>query len=251
MRTFIQIFIVTWAAAVSALDTKYSPFSEAEMLRIRATRATSGSGTHSATGKHVAATVVNTASNASCESWEFRIAVDGTNVFAQATDIWMTHTKTIISDLDGNGLEDVAKEVYHGAQGLCLGCDLMIFSQYAPGKFSVITLPSERFTSDDICNLDNKGQREIVTCVLVGCEDHNYWVYRCWHLSGKKLVSVDQKYGFPRAVWFTNKPNHRLVARDLLTKILANYPYIEESVMDEPTLNAERKQSDFKDGAGL
>jgi hypothetical protein len=229
MKHYILIALVTWAAAASALDTNYSPFSKAEMLRINATRATAGIGTRSATGMHVVATVVNTASNAAVrESWELRIAVDGTNFFAQAVDFWTTHTETYITDLDGNGLEDVVKQAYYGSQGLALGCDLMIFSQYERGKFSAIKLPAERFTADDICNLDNKGRKEIVTCLLVGYGGHNYWVYRCWNLSGSKLISVDKEHGFPRAVWFTEKPNHRRVPQDLLTKILANYPKIEE-----------------------
>ena len=216
--------MLTWAATASALDTNYTPFAKSEMLRINSTRATTGIGTRSAIGKHVVATIVNAATNVMGESWEFRIAVDGTNVFTQATDIWMTHTKMIVADLDGNGLEDVVKEVYHGSQGLMLGCDLMIFSQYERGKFSAIKLPAERFTADDICNLDNKGRKEIVTCVLVGNGGHNYWVYRCWNLSGSKLVSVDKEFGFPRAVWFTEKPNRKLVKQDLLEKIIANYP---------------------------
>ncbi len=149
-------------------------------------------------------------------------------------DIWMERTQTIVTDLDKNGLEDVVKDVYYGSQGLCLGCDLMTFSQYAPGKFSVIKVPSERFTHDDICDLDNDGQKEIITCVLVGCEGHNYWVYRCWHLSGHQLVSVDKRYGFPRAVWFTNKPNYRLVAPDLLLKIMSNYPALTLDGKDWP-----------------
>jgi len=160
--------------------------------------------------------------------------VDGKNVFTETTDIWMTYTKTIVADLDGNGLEDVVKEAYYGTLGLGIGCDLMIFSQHAPGKFSVIVLPSERFSSDDICNLDQQGQKEILTCVLVGCEGHNYWVYRCWHLSGKKVVSVDEQHGFPRAVWFTNKPNHRLVTREHLKTILENYPQISTKERMQP-----------------
>lgn len=243
---FILITLLTWAATASALDANYSPFTGKEMLLINATRATSGIGTLSATGTHVVASVINTTPKG--ESWEFRIAVDSTNVFSQAADIWMTHTKTIITDLDGNGLEDVAKEAYHGSQGLGLGCDLMIFSQYAPGKFSVITLPLERFTADDICNLDNKGQKEIVTCVLVGDGAHNYWVYRCWHLSGSKLVSVDKEYGFPRAVWFTEKPNRKLIKRDLLEKIMANYPNI--TVEGKKQANPHVKTIAEKPGSG-
>jgi hypothetical protein len=213
--------MLTCAATVSALDANYSPFTQAEILRINATRATSSTGTH------VVASIVNTTTNASEETpWEIRITVDGTNVFSQAADYWWRHTKTIVTDLDGNGLEDVVKEAYYGSQGLLLGCDMMIFSQYVKGKFAAITLPAERFSSDDICNLDNKGRKEIVTCVLVDYGGHNYWVYRCWNLSGSKLVSVDKEYGFPRAVWFTEKPNHRLVKQDLLAKIMANYPTI-------------------------
>jgi hypothetical protein len=227
MRKFILLTMLTCAATASALDANYSPFAGPEMLRISATRATSSTGTH------VVASIVNTTTNASEETrWEFRIAVDGTNVFSQAADYWWRHTKTIITDLDGNGLEDVVKEAYYGSQGLMLGCDLMIFSQYEKGKFAAIKLPAERFTADDICNLDNMVRKEIVTCVLVGYGGHNYWVYRCWNLSGSKLVSVDKEHGFPRAVWFTEKPNSRLVKPDLLEKIMTNYPTIQVEEKD-------------------
>jgi hypothetical protein len=246
MRKFILLAMLTWAATASALDTNYTPFAKSEMLRINATRATTGIGTRSATGKHIVATIVDTETNGLCEAWALRIAVDGTNVFSQALDFWTTHTETFVVDLDGNGLEDVVKQAYYGSQGFMLGCDLMIFSQYEKGKFAAIKLPAERFTADDICNLDNKGRKEIVTCVLVGCGGHNYWVYRCWNLSGSKLVSVDKEHGFPRAVWFTEKPNRRLVKQDLLEKIMANYPTIpaEEIKLDhaKPSL-AEKVQS--------
>jgi hypothetical protein len=224
MRTVLLLAMLTGESVARALDTNYSPFSSAEMVRVSATRATS------TTGAELVATFVKTADDAA----EFRLAVGGKTVLTRTVDVWLEHTKTIIADLDGNGMVDVAKEAYHGTQGLCLGCELMIFSQYASGKFSVITIPSERVTPDDICDLDNDGQKEILTCVLVGCEGHNYWVYRCWHSSGQSLVSVDGQYGFPRAVWFTNRPNHRLVPHDLLKKIMANYPEITPEGKTQP-----------------
>ncbi len=224
MKAIILLAIATWASAAFALDKDYSPFTVKEMSRVAATR------TESETGQNVATSFVR---SEECDG-EFRIAVGGANVLVQPTDNWSQMTKTVIADLNKDGLEDVVKEVYHGTQGLGLGCDLMLFSQYAPGKFSVITVPSDRFTSDDICDLDKDGQKEIITCVLVMCEGHNYWVYRCWHLTGHELVSVDAKYGFPRAVQFKNKPNHQLVAPELLTQIMANYPDITLAGKDSP-----------------
>ena len=223
-RVFVVLLAFWIASSALALDTNYSPWSVSELPQVKATR------TVITNGVDVVATVVHIAE----DEREFRISVKGSMVYAVPVDIWVERTQTIIADLDGDGLEDVVKEVYHGSQGLCLGCDLMIFSQYVPGKFSVVTVPSERFTTDDICDLDNDGQKEIISCVLVGCEGHNYWVYRCWHVSDRELVSVDKRFGFPRAVWFTNKPNHKLVAHDLLTKIMANYPAITLRGKDSP-----------------
>jgi hypothetical protein len=224
MRTYILLAILAWAAQALALDTNYCPFAEREMLRVSATRTTTATGT----------SVVSVFAKTSDDTAEFRISVGRTNVVVMPVDIWLEHTKTIIADLDGNGLEDVAKEAYYGSQGLLLGCDLMVFSQYQPGKFALITIPSERFSPDDICDLDGDGAKEIVTCVLVGCEDHNYWVYRCWQLSGRKLICDDKPHGFPRAVWFTNKPNDRLVAHELLLKIMVNYPSVALEGKDQP-----------------
>lgn len=229
MRTYILLAIVAWTAPTLALDTNYCPFSAQEMLRISSTRTTTETGTS------VAAIFARTSDGTT----EFRIAVGRTNVVAVPVTPWLEHTKTIIADLDGNGLEDVIKEAYPGTQGLMLGCHLMVFSQYLPGKFALIAIPSERFSSDDICDLDGDGSKEIVTCVLVGFENHNYWVYRCWQLSGRKLISVDNQHGFPRAVWFTNKPNRRRLANDLLMKIMVNYP--------ELTLEGEDQSDSLRD----
>ncbi len=197
-----------------ALDPNYCPFSRAEMKLVKTTRVKNAS--HS----NVAASVIHTGE----DTRVFRITIGGTKVYEETVDIWMERTRTIVADLDRNGLEDVIKEVYHGTQGLGLGCELLIFTQYESGKFARILIPSERFTPDDICDLDGDGKKEIVTCVLVKYGGHNYWVYRCWNIPGAKLACVDAKHGFPRAVWFTKKPNQQLIKPDLLQKITDNYP---------------------------
>ena len=37
-------------------------------------------------------------------------------------------------------------------------------------------------------------------------------------------LEIDKTLKLPRAVWFTNKPNHKPVADPLLKQIMANYP---------------------------
>ena len=110
-----------------------------------------------------------------------------------------------------------------------MGCDLIIFSQYEAGHFAKIILPHERFTNEDICDIDGDKKKEIVNCVLVNYENHNYWVYRCWKLDGKELRNADNAYKFPRAIWFTNKPNNTLVSQDVLNEIMKKYPKFEDN----------------------
>lgn len=208
--------------SVYALDGNYSPFSDAEMKRVKATQIKNAPHTK----------IIADATYTEDGNCVFRISIEGTPILRETGNNWMMNTKTIVADIDGNGLADVIKEIYPGTQGLGLGCSLLIFSQYERGKFSRIFLPSERFSPEDISDFDEDSKKEIVTCVLVECEDdknkamHSYWVYRCWKLSGTKLVCTDAQHGFPRSIHFTNKPNHERIKLDLLKKIMVNYPTI-------------------------
>ena len=142
---------------------------------------------------------------------------------------WFHINKPVIVDLDDNGLDDVMKYYYPGSQGLALGCYLYVYSQIEEGKFVRHKLPAERFSNDDVFDLDGDGKKEFVTCALVKFRGHNYWVYRCWQLKGKAIINVDKDHRFPRAVWFTHKPNRRLVGAKTLKQIMKNYPKLELS----------------------
>ncbi|HQL60976.1 MAG TPA: hypothetical protein PLQ35_01655 [bacterium] len=46
-------------------------------------------------------------------------------------------------------------------------------------------------------------RKEIVTCLLVRYDGHNYWVYRYWNLLKGELAFVDDKHSLPHAIRFT------------------------------------------------
>ncbi len=122
-----------------------------------------------------------------------------------------------VVDIDGNGLEDVVKPFYNGAQGLMLGQDVYFYLQIAPERFQKFSLAAEAFAFSDIFDIDGDGIYEIVNSIVQGGigpdrKIHNYWIYRCWNLTLEGLVNVDEKCGLPLATLFTHQENHRLAS---------------------------------------
>jgi hypothetical protein len=217
MRVLLLFPILFNDALSFATDDKYSPFNEEEN-KARISRGADQSAKSNVTCK------IEDLDN---EETHLRIYINGILAHDEKCDYHIRYSSKVIADLDGNGHDDVIHDWYHGTQGLCLGCDLLIFTQYEKGKFKKFIMPAERFTPNDVLDIDNDGKLEFITCVLVKFDKHNYWVYRCWRIVGDKIVSADKQCGFPRAIWFTKKPNRKLVDADLLSDIMKNYPKLD------------------------
>jgi len=215
---FVHGFCLIVSSAL-AKNEDYDPFTSGELKAIEETKKIEKSA----------------ASKVECQvTWKnsatvLQIYVEGKRVYEDDQSHWFRYGDPVVLDLDGNGLDDVIKNHYPGSQGLGLGCHLYIYSQYEAGRFVKLQLPAERFTNDDIFDLNKDQRKEFVTCVLVKHEKHNYWVYRCWQLKGRQVISVDDEFNFPRAIWFTAKPNKRLVSPEKLKGIMENYPKLDLS----------------------
>jgi hypothetical protein len=214
---FIVLFQLFVSISAKAFDPNYNPYTDKELKQIKAT-----------------ALAPNPKTDVNCiikitEEGDSKIIIFCKNksVYEELFNYWFSYMKPIIADIDGNGLDDVVKFYHHGTLGLQLGCDLLIFSQYEKSHFVKLKLPLDRFTKEDICDINNDKKKEIINCVLVNYEGHNYWVYRCWRLEGKILKNIDESTKFPRAIWFTNKPNNTLISPDKLKEIMKNYPAID------------------------
>jgi hypothetical protein len=217
---FIFVFQLIIAVSAKAFDPNYNPFTEKELKQIKATSLSS----------NLKSDVNCVIKRTSDSNNRITIYYRGKTVYEELFDYAFSYNnKLIISDIDSNGLDDVIKYYFHGTLGLGLGCDLLIFSQYEKGRFIKLKIAHERFSKEDICDINNDKKKEIINCILVNCNGHNYWVYRCWRLDGKVLKNIDYTTGFPKAVWFTNKPNNKMVSADLLKEIMKNYPKIEDT----------------------
>jgi hypothetical protein len=201
-----------------ATDDKYSPFTSEENNARKSRPANNNTKTE----------ITCKIEDLDNKETHLRIYLEGKLIHDEECDYHIHYSgEPIIADLDGNGLDDIVQNWYRGSQGLLLGCELIVLSQYEKGKFKKYLLPAERFGSNDVFDIDNDGKFEFVTCALVNLDQHNYWVYRCWRIVGDKIVSVDKQCGFPRAIWFTEKPNRKLVDADLLSDIMKNYPKLD------------------------
>jgi hypothetical protein len=216
-------FLILLFSTFAAVNTFFDPFTKSEQQRRKESHIQHN------TESNVQAIVLQEQNNPML--YLLRVSVGGRPVFEKRPENYWFHVgDPIVADLDGNGLDDVVKNFYPGSQGYSFRCTLMIFSQYFYGKFNEFVLPVERFVENDIFDLDGDGVYEIITSCLVKYRAHNYWVYRCWHVNGQKLVNVDRTYNFPRAILFTKRsyPTHKttreLESSETVSQIMKNYP---------------------------
>lgn len=94
----------------------------------------------------------------------FQILEDETILVHEVHDDWFHYHEPLVADLDGNGPADVIKERFFGTQGLGLGRHLLIYSQYEKRKWKCIPIESDRFTLEDIHDLDRDGKLHRVAC---------------------------------------------------------------------------------------
>lgn len=221
MRRFLAVagLMILSAAPACPLDRDYHPYAPEELKAAEATALQSSATSAVECGIRL---IEDAGGGQECE---FVISVDGKAAFSERYDYWLRKScPPLAADLDGNGLADVVLPYYPGTQGLGLGCRLYLYSQIEPGVFAKLWLPAERFSPEDICDLNGDGRREIITCVLIRHEGHSYWVYRAWRLDGPELANVDASLGFPRGAQFTHKPNRRPVEPALLDIIMDKHP---------------------------
>lgn len=167
---------------------------------------------------------------------QLAIRIEGKVKYIEKKRYYPYYSQHIVADIDGNRLADLIFKYWPGSQGLGLGCGIVVYLQRENGNFEKLTLPAERFSPEDIFDIDGDGVFEIVTAELVKYQEHNYWLYRCWHIKDYKITNVDSKFEFPKAIWFTFKPNQKLVdnqtARKIASEIRDAEPETEVSEKD-------------------
>lgn len=159
------------------------------------------------------------------------IKIDGKLKYIEKKGFYPKYLDSMVVDIDRNGLDDLIFEYWPGSQGLALGCGIALYLQQQNGDFKKLTLPAESFSPRDVFDIDGDGRFEIVTVQLVNYLDHNYWVYRCWQIKNYEIVNVDERFDFPRAIWFTFKPNQKLVDKETTQEIISNTQKTEPETM--------------------
>lgn len=140
--------------------------------------------------------------------------------------------KSIIADIDSNGFEDLLLPVDGNSNGMPFLSDhLLIYSQVDGGKFLKFDIPAVSFSQEDIVDFDNDGKFEFVTEILAEAYHHSYWVYRVWRLEKGRIVSVDEQFGFPRAVQFTHRSNSKTEpSKNLFEIMTGKFGYIDKII---------------------
>jgi len=153
------------------------------------------------------------------------IKVDGEFKYVEKKGFYPKYHNSMVADIDKNGLDDLLFEYWPGTQGLGLGCGIAVYFQQKNGDFKKFIVPAERFSPNDIFDIDGDGIFEIVTAQLGKYREHNYWLYCCWRVRPHGIMNADAEFDFPRAILFTSKPNQQLADKETTRNIYGYHGY--------------------------
>jgi len=127
-------------------------------------------------------------------------------------------SRVFYADLTGDGLKDILIYSYPGGNGLGAHieiADLLIAK--ADGQFAHETFEVFAAGTEDFIDVNGDGRYEMLWGNYYFEGDHSYWVYRVAEITDEGLqLKDDMVPGFPKIIWFTEKPNDKPTQR--LTK---------------------------------
>jgi len=113
------------------------------------------------------------------------------------------------ADLDGNGLEDFIIFNWYGGCGLAINSVRVdIFLKKKTDGYKKISFDTLSSELEDFVDMNKNGKYEVVITDIYGGQKHTYFSYSIYEFVDYQLVNADNMFkGFPKFVWYTNKPN--------------------------------------------
>jgi len=116
------------------------------------------------------------------------------------------------ADIDKNGFDDyivISIDVGNGLLGFAFG-KIYIFLAKPDGNYQTIYFDSVYPSEKDFIDMDKDGISEIIIGGYENIGKHAYWTYNIYEIKSYKLVNANAKFkGFPKFIWFTDKPNDK------------------------------------------
>lgn len=117
-------------------------------------------------------------------------------------------------DINSDGIQDFTVFSHnHSNSWITADDNVEIYLGDQAGEFKVITYKTKNADIEDFVDLNNDGKYKILRCLqeVVGIRPaalHTYWHYNIYEINHSELVNINAPgNGFPKFIWFTEKPN--------------------------------------------
>ena len=125
-----------------------------------------------------------------------------------------------VADINSDGIPDfIVFSHNHSNSWITADDNVEIFLGDQAGEFKSITYKTKNADIKDFIDLNNDGKYKILRCLqeVVGTRPaalHTYWHYNIYEINHYKLVNINAPgNGFPKFIWFTEKPSDEETTR--------------------------------------
>lgn len=124
-------------------------------------------------------------------------------------------SRVFYTDLTGDGRNDVLIYSYPGGNGLGASVEMAdVLIAQPDGSFRHAQFEAYAAGPEDFIDVNGDGRYEMLWVSYYFEGRHSYWVYRVVEITDEGLRLNDPLVpGFPKIIWFSEKPNDRLAAR--------------------------------------
>ena len=146
---------------------------------------------------------------------EFSLKVGKTTLVSSNKDMEWFPSAVFQADLDNDGRNDFIVIYASRAPGLG-GCQnrVEIYLTKQSGGFGKISYYAFDAGIEDFIGPDKEGRYKVIITGFYQGGRHNYFTYNVYEFKGYRLVNADAKVkGFPKFVWYSNKPNDKNAGR--------------------------------------
>ena len=119
-----------------------------------------------------------------------------------------------VADINSDGIPDfIVFSHNHSNSWITADDNVEIFLGDQAGEFKSIAYKTKNADIEDFVDLNNDGKYKILRCLqeVVGARPaalHTYWHYNIYEIKHYKLVNINAPgNGFPKFIWFTEKPS--------------------------------------------
>ncbi|WP_207428315.1 hypothetical protein [Pedobacter sp. SYSU D00535] len=126
--------------------------------------------------------------------------------------MWTMDDRVKMADIDGNGLHDLKFLVYNFGSGLAGSQSTKVYLFTFKDEMKIVSFFD--FAYEDEYDIDSDGEFEILSLNHKFRNNHSYWVYNAYNLTGTALRNVSKKFKYPlwtRHLYRTD----RVIAKDI------------------------------------